>query len=142
MKLHKDKYAFLTLIHKIHDRSRIREDILEKDYYVTLLLKELSEKYEKEGVQVVGLITDVLNSDGSFNDAQIETAKEIVSKTGADYTHILPTEDLYHILVQVSAVPTTFFVDKEGNLVGSAYAGARDLNTWSQIVDETLAELK
>lgn len=43
MKLHKDKYAFLTLIHKIHDRSRIREDILEKDYYVTLLLKELSE---------------------------------------------------------------------------------------------------
>ena len=47
MKLHKDKYAFLTLIHKIHDRSRIREDILEKDYYVTLLLKELSEKQEQ-----------------------------------------------------------------------------------------------
>ena len=47
MKLHKDKYAFLTLTHKIHDRSRIREDILEKDYYVTLLLKELSEKQEQ-----------------------------------------------------------------------------------------------
>lgn len=138
-------------------KNAVNQDIL-KDYDLTMVnvwatycspcisempeLKELSEKYEKEGVQVVGLITDVLNSDGSFNDAQIETAKEIVSKTGADYTHILPTEDLYHILVQVSAVPTTFFVDKEGNLVGSAYAGARDLNTWSQIVDETLAELK
>ena len=30
MKLHKDKYAFLTLIHKIHDRSRIRETFWKK----------------------------------------------------------------------------------------------------------------
>lgn len=28
----------------VHETTRIREDILEKDYYVTLLLKELSEK--------------------------------------------------------------------------------------------------
>ena len=44
MKLHRDKYSFLNIIGLIHSVTGIREDILEKDYYVTLLLKELSEK--------------------------------------------------------------------------------------------------
>ena len=46
MKLHKDKFSFLNIIGLIHGVTGIREDILEKDYYVTLLLKELSEKQE------------------------------------------------------------------------------------------------
>lgn len=44
MKLHKDKFSFLNIIGLIHDVTGIREDILEKDYYVTHLLQELSEK--------------------------------------------------------------------------------------------------
>lgn len=44
MKLHEDRYSFLNIIGIIHEASGIREDIIEKDYYVTLLLKELSEK--------------------------------------------------------------------------------------------------
>ena len=35
MKLHEDRYAFLTIINLIHDVSGIRSDILEKDYYVS-----------------------------------------------------------------------------------------------------------
>ena len=37
MKLHEDKFAFLNIINLIHEDSSIRADILEKDYYVTLL---------------------------------------------------------------------------------------------------------
>ena len=44
MKLHEDRYAFLTIINLIHEISGIRSDILEKDYYVSLLLRELAEK--------------------------------------------------------------------------------------------------
>ena len=44
MKLHKDRYAFLTIIGIIHEASGIRSDVLEKDYYVSMLLKELAEK--------------------------------------------------------------------------------------------------
>ncbi len=44
MMLHEDKYAFLAILNQIHDSSGIRHDILEKDYYVCLLLKELSSK--------------------------------------------------------------------------------------------------
>ena len=43
MKLHLDKFAFSTIINNVSKRSNVRPDILEKDYYVTLLLKELSD---------------------------------------------------------------------------------------------------
>ena len=46
MKLHEDRNSFLALLNQIHDRSGVRLDILEKDYYVTLMLKELSGKQE------------------------------------------------------------------------------------------------
>ena len=44
MKLHEDKLAFLNIISLIHEVSGIRSDILEKDYYVTLPLRELADK--------------------------------------------------------------------------------------------------
>ena len=42
MNLHEDKLAFLNIINLVHEDSGIRSDILEKDYYVTLLLREQS----------------------------------------------------------------------------------------------------
>ena len=39
MNLHEDKFAFLNIINLVHEDSGIRSDILEKDYYVTLLLR-------------------------------------------------------------------------------------------------------
>lgn len=42
MKLHKDKYAFQALLTAISEMTGIREDIIEKDYYLSLLLSELA----------------------------------------------------------------------------------------------------
>lgn len=44
MRLHLDQAAFRVLTETIHIRTGYREDVLEKDYYVTLILKELAEK--------------------------------------------------------------------------------------------------
>lgn len=48
MKLHLDKTAFEFIIDEVAKEKQIRRDVLEKDYYVTLLLKELSKK-ENQG---------------------------------------------------------------------------------------------
>lgn len=42
MKLHKDKDAFQALLSTISEKTGVREDIIEKDYYLTLLLSELA----------------------------------------------------------------------------------------------------
>ena len=104
-------------------------------------LGQLAEEYADKGVQIVGLISDVLNSDGSVSDTQLDTAREIVSATSANYTHIVPSTDLYGILAQITSVPTTFFVDETGAQVGYAYLGARDKAEWSAILDEMLSEV-
>lgn len=46
MKLHQDKEAFEALLLDVSQRTGIRSDIIEKDYYLTLLLSELAEKQE------------------------------------------------------------------------------------------------
>ena len=47
MILHNDKDAFRVLLKRISEETGHREDVLEKDYYVTLILKELSTLQEK-----------------------------------------------------------------------------------------------
>lgn len=44
MNLHLDKDAFRVLIESIHEQTGYRSDVLEKDYYVVLMLKELADK--------------------------------------------------------------------------------------------------
>lgn len=47
MKLHLDRNAFDVFIENIHERCSYRSDVLEKDYYVVLILEELA-KFQKE----------------------------------------------------------------------------------------------
>ena len=49
MKLHKDIDGFKVLLNEIHEKTGYRLDVLEKDYYVVLILKELSIK-QSEGL--------------------------------------------------------------------------------------------
>ncbi len=104
-------------------------------------LGELADEYGSKGVRIVGMISDVLDSSGSIDPAQVATAKDIVDRTKANYLHILPSEDLFGLLSQIQSVPTTFFVDKDGNQVGQAYIGSRSKAEWKTIIDRTLAEV-
>lgn len=57
------------------------------------------------------------------------------------YRHLLPSEELFGLLSQISSVPTTFFVNSKGEQVGSAYLGAQSKEDWEIIIEQTLAEL-
>lgn len=99
-------------------------------------LGEISREYQGQGVQLVGLIADV----GSAKDA---TALGIVEKTQADYTHIVAAGELRTgILSKTSAVPTTIFVDKNGNQVGQTVIGSRSKADWISIIENAKKELQ
>ncbi|SBW00152.1 Redoxin family protein [uncultured Eubacteriales bacterium] len=99
-------------------------------------------EYADKGFQIVGLVADTLNQDGTISESQVDTAKAAVEETGADYLHILPSQDLFGILSQATSVPTTFFVDKNGAQVGYAYLGSREKNDWIAIIDPLLEEVR
>lgn len=47
MRLHEDMGAFRAILLRVSSRSGVRQDILEKDYYVTLMLEELAAKQHR-----------------------------------------------------------------------------------------------
>lgn len=49
MKLHLDQDAFRVLIDAVSVKTEYRKDVIEKDYYVTMILRELAE-FQKEGL--------------------------------------------------------------------------------------------
>ena len=72
----------------------------------------------------------------------MELAKEIVEETGAGYLHLLPSQDvLNRVLTSIQVVPTTFFVDSEGNQLGGIVTGSKSYDDWTAILDQKLEEV-
>lgn len=108
------------------------------------VLGELSSEYKKEKAdfQIVGIVIDVIDEDGSVSEDQLSLAKKIVSETNADYLHILPSDDLLNgMLADVSAVPTTFFLDSKGKQVGEPILGAQSKEDWIKTINERLGQI-
>lgn len=109
-------------------------------------LEEVSKELEAEGkkVAVKGMI---IESEGvikpGLSDQEKEKVQEILKKTGVTYQQLLVSEDLANtVLSSQSAFPTTYFVDKNGNLVGDPVTGSEDKEGWMKIINEKLEELK
>lgn len=108
-------------------------------------LAEISDEYEQNDgqVQIIGLCTDLVDMEANRVDSQIELANQIVELTGADYTHLVPDDEMLNFLMEnVSGVPTTFFVDSQGKEVGEPVVGARDKAAWQEEINNRLAMLE
>lgn len=105
MKLHEDKDAFLALLSSIGERTGIREDIIEKDYYVTMLLSELSEKqnalpaYFKGGTALYKALGDMIRFSEDIDltveakDCSKSQGKVRLEKATNGYTSLPRTAD-------------------------------------------------
>lgn len=99
-------------------------------------LGQIARDYESNEFQILGIISDV-------SQANDETTLNLIEETKADYTHLLGTSEIYDILLnQVQAVPTTYFVDQDGNQVGEAYTGSKSQSQWEDIIKEKLKEIQ
>lgn len=98
-------------------------------------LPELAEwkKELPDNVNLIGLLVDV-DEKGS---EQYKLAEKIISQTGADYQHLIATEEFDDIISNLVGVPTTFFVDTTGKIIGEPFAGA-DVSAYKQTVEDYL----
>ncbi|MBQ8527443.1 MAG: TlpA family protein disulfide reductase [Lachnospiraceae bacterium] len=98
-------------------------------------LGDIAESYRKEDFQLIGIISDVAED---ASQADIDNAKDLIRQTEAEYPHLLLNQSLFDNLVGgVSSVPTTFFVNGNGEMLGYV-VGANDEDTWEKIIDELL----
>lgn len=100
-------------------------------------LGELAGEYDSESFQIIGIISDVLEGG---DQKSVSLAASLIDKTGADYTHLLLNESIYHaLLTDVTAVPTTFFIDQNGSIVDVA-VGSMDKSAWEEKINGLLQE--
>ncbi len=100
-------------------------------------LGELAGEYDSGDFQIIGIVSDVQEGAG---EEGVELAAYLARETGADYPHLLLNESLYYgLLSDVSAVPTTFFIDGEGNILDTV-VGAQDKAGWKEKIDGFLEE--
>lgn len=101
-------------------------------------LGELVQEYDTADFQLIGIVSDVL--EGQDEDA-LAYAAGLVEETGADYPHLLLNESLYGgLLAEVSAVPTTFFLNEKGEVL-DVVVGAMDKSHWKEKIDGLLENL-
>lgn len=101
-------------------------------------LGELPSEYDASDFQLLGIISDV--PEGG-EEGMLELAAGLIHDTNADYPHLLLNESLYlSLLTEVTAVPTTLFVDQDGQVIHTV-VGALDKETWMEEIDGLLEEL-
>jgi len=101
-------------------------------------LGEIAGAYDAADFQMIGIVSDVVEGD----EDMLAEAKEIIDETGADYPHLLLNEELYMNLVGASdSVPTTYFFNQDGELLGYL-VGARSKEVWEEIIDGLLEEIQ
>lgn len=75
-----------------------------------------------DNVQLIGLVCDI---EGDADTEHHDLAVEITEKANANFPHVVANSDFNEIMNWVTGVPTTLFVDKDGNIVGEPVIGAR-----------------
>ncbi len=106
-------------------------------------LEKLHQQVADQGVNVVGVVLDVLDEKGEVVQESLEQAQKLVEKTGVTYPVLLPDSTYFNgRLTGIEAVPETFFVDKNGDIVGETYSGSGGLEDWLEVVEQELANLQ
>lgn len=101
-------------------------------------LGEIATTYDAAEFQLIGIVADTMEGD----EAMLEEAKAIIEETGANYPHLLLNEELYVNLVGASdSVPTTYFFNQDGELLGYL-VGAQSKEVWEEIINGLLEEIE
>ena len=105
-------------------------------------LGNLAREMADKDMLLIGLVTDCSNGDFTANEKQTAAARVLAEERKADYPHLLPNLEMYrNVLAYITAVPTTFFLDGEGRMVGKAYTGSRSESDWKAIIEAAAASL-
>lgn len=100
-------------------------------------LGELAKEYDSEEFQLIGIISDV--EEGADQET-LDLAADLIAQTGADYPHMLLGESVFYaFLTDVSAVPTTFFIDENGEMIDTV-VGAMEKSAWEEKINALLEE--
>lgn len=103
-------------------------------------LDALNEELGKKGGAVIGINTDTLDGDSDM----IKEAKKILRQQGADYRNIRfdsASGDAMDFANRITAFPTTYLIDRSGNIIGEPVVGSINNEDTMKMLRERLNEI-
>ena len=106
-------------------------------------LEELYQEMKDQGVGVVGMVLDSVSEDGTPDDSIVQKAQLLKEKTGVTSPLLIPDKGFLNGRISgLQSFPESFFVDKDGNIVGDPIMGSNTFDGWKEAVEKQLAALK
>ena len=104
-------------------------------------MNALNDRIKEQGGEVLGVNVGALDGD----EQNIATAKQILETKGAKYRNIYfdSDSDAGKFALGITAFPTTYVIDRNGNIVGEPIVGAiteeKQAETLQKLIDQALA---
>ncbi len=74
-----------------------------------------------DNVNIIGIVVDVY--DGI--NTNVSQAHDILDSNGVDFVNLRVSDGMYNVIADVQYIPSSFFVDGEGHMVGSLLEGVK-----------------
>lgn len=145
-----ERFDFQTM--DIMDGNVIKSEDFYKEKNLTLVnvwgtfcgpckeeMPDLAKLYEsyKDKINFLGVVVDT----NASMDTNVEEAQKIIKDSGVNYKNIMPNPTTEDSLVNITAMPTTFFVNSKGEILGG-FVGQQDKDKISATIDKLLEENK
>lgn len=99
-------------------------------------LAELAKEYKDKKVGILGVDID-MDSKGKPDEESREIVSKILKDKKSEMKVIFLDENLINTLLKkTDALPYTFFVNKNGDIVGEEYLGSRSKEEWANVIDK------
>lgn len=94
------------------------------------------EMMAKDGAGVIGILGDVR----SVEDDTHKAALDLLEKAHASYPNVLRTEETEKIIEYLAGYPTTFFVNRDGKIIGPSFVGGRELEVFTSTAKDLIGK--
>ena len=101
-------------------------------------LDALNQRIKEQGGEVIGVNTETLDG----NADNIATAKKILESAGASFRNIYfdPDSEAGKFALGIMAFPTTYVMDRQGNIVGEPIMGGIDQEANMTTLEKLIAD--
>lgn len=97
-------------------------------------LEELNKEWAEKGCQIIGICDD------ADEEEMIPTAKKILEEKGVTFPNVRTTDVIRDLLPSVG-LPTTYFVDSEGKILGKPIVG-KNVEQYKETLQQLLSEME
>ncbi len=104
-------------------------------------LAQLQKDMADQNVNIVAVVLDAGVGDKIDEDA-VAAAKELADACGVEFPYLIADETYMNGRLEgINAVPESFFVDSEGNIVSNPYVGAKNYEGWEKVIEFELGRV-